>query len=715
MKTHLSRRRFIATLTLSAAALALPGCGRTAAIGPAGPLPADRARFPQSVASGDPRPDKVLLWTRVAGGPGRQPLLLQVCENADFSGPLVERRLHADPAHDHCVRVRLIDLAPGQALHYRFLVEQDGGWAASPAGRTRSAPAPGADVPVRFAFMSCQDYGGRWYNTLLPLLEQELDFILHLGDFIYETVGDPGFQSQGGERAITFDDLAGALRLGDADAPYYAARSLDNYRQLHRTVRTDPVLQQLLERAPLVAIWDDHEFADDSWQDNATHSGGRVDEADRERRRNAEQAWLEYLPVDHDDTLDDDAVHAAREALFPNLRIWRRLRWGRHLDLFLTDTRSERPDHLIPEDAFPGTVLYDREELRQALPALGVDPDRIEHALVPWIDLDRPGREGLRKALGLALLAGYAAEGVEIDDARRLATGAAGGRVARPVLDAAVTRFNASQLEVARVPLPPADEVDGMGLAWLSLGKTTLFGSLGARYMVLDGCYAALAALRGGERPASPLSPAQSGWLESGLESSDATWKTVASSISMTPIVLDLTDPRLGAPEAMRHRFLLNVDHWDGFPLARQALLDGACARAGNVVVLSGDIHAAFVSQHGPRAVEFTVPAVSSATLADIIGAEAERNPATAGASMRLVEALDPLVAAGDARIREVQTRVHGVCLARVDGEAFEVDLLTVAPELCRQRLYDAPGRMAEHLRTQKFRIAAADGRVEPS
>lgn len=712
MPPRLTRREFIATLALSAAALSLPGVGRAAPLGPAGPVPVDRQRFPQSVASGDPRPDRVLLWTRIESTADTQRLLLQVAELEDFSGPLVERELHAERAHDHCVRVRLTDLSPGQTLHYRFLREHDGGWIASPTGRTRSAPAADANVPVRFAFMSCQDYGGRWYNTLLPLLDQELDFVLHLGDFIYETVGDPGFQSRDGERAIAFDDLAGALRLGDDEAPYYAARSLDNYRQLHRTVRTDPVLQRLLERAPLVAIWDDHEFADDCWQDSATHFDGRVDEADRERRRNSEQAWLEYLPVDHDDTLADDA-HAPRESLFPQLRIWRRLRFGRHLDLFLTDTRSERPDHLIPEDAFPGTVLYDREELHQRLPALGLDPAAIESALVPWIDLDRPERAALRQTLQAALAIAYGAEGQDAAHAQRSAANAAGGRIAWPVLDAALAQWNARAPEPMRVPAPPAQEADGTGLAWLSLGKTELFGSLGARYMVLADCYDALAALRGRDGGHNPVSERQWRWLETGLADSDASWKAVASSISLTPILLDLSLPGLDVPAPMRRRFLLNVDHWDGFPLARRDLVENLFARAGNVVALSGDIHAAFVSQHGPRASEFTVPAVSSTTLADILAREAERDAANAEATRRLVAGLDPLVAAGDARIRHVQTRVHGLCVAQLDGDGFRVELLAVPPELCRRRLYDSPRELEESLVRHRFRIAAEDGQVQ--
>ncbi|WP_202841389.1 alkaline phosphatase D family protein [Luteimonas saliphila] len=711
MQTSLTRRRFLRTISLSAAALAVPAIAfPPAERGPSGPLPADRGRFPQSVASGDPRPDRLLLWTRVSSAAPRETLLLQLATSDDFSQMLFERDVACMASHDHCVRVRVIDLPPRTTLHYRFLLREDERWVASPAGRTCTAPAPGDDAPLRFAFMSCQDYGGRWYNTLLPLLDEDLDFVLHLGDFVYETVGDPGFQSTDGGRRIAFDDLSGALALGDPDAPYFAARSLDNYRQLHRTVRTDPVLQRLLERAPLVAIWDDHEFADDCWQDNATHFDGRFGESDRERRRNAEQAYLEYIPIDIDDRMPGEA-QVPRERLFPQLRIWRNLRFGRHLDLLLTDTRSERPDHLIPEDAFPGRVLHDAEELHARLPQLGIDPATLDGLLVPWIDLDAPAHAALRAPLHAVVESACLRDGLDETQARQYADTAVHGRIAWPVVGELLAQWNAQAPEAARVTVPDAAQADGFGLAWLSLGKSRLFSSLGARYMVPEASYAALAALLRGPVH-RPMSDAQWQWLGDRLRQSDAGWKLVASSISLTPILLDLSRPELEAPAALRHRFLLNVDQWDGFPQARAALVDEVFAPAGNVVVLSGDIHAAFVSQHGPRVSEFTVPAVSSTTLGDIVADEVERDPASAATGRRLVEGLDALVAAGSSRLRHVCTRRHGVCLARVDGGVFEVELLTLPPALARQSFYERPEALAGQFERRTFRVAAESGQV---
>jgi alkaline phosphatase D len=699
------RRRFIATTSLSFAALAVSGCTRDSRDtgGPVGPVEVDRRYFPQSVASGDPRPDRVLLWTRVAGSGTLPAVLLQVADDNRFSAVHSSRALMPSAEHGGCLRLRLTGLQPGRDYYYRFLVETDQGWRSSPVGRTRTAPSADSDAPLRFALLSCQDYGGRWYNSLLPLLNESLDFLLHVGDFIYETAGDPSFQGDGPERRIVFDDLAGALQMGSTDRPYFAARSLDNYRQLHRTVRSDEVIQALLERAPLVAIWDDHEFADDSWQDVATHFDGRSNEQDRERRRNSEQAWMEYMPVDLD-ALDEDGGVPPREALFPALRIWRGLRFGRVLDLSLTDSRSERPDHLVPEDAFPGEVIFDEAELRQRLPDVGIEFASIEGSLLPWIDLALPEHAALRPTLVGLLTAGYTAEGLDSAAAAARAQSAAQGRIALPVLSALLQRWNASAPEAMRVPLPAAESAGGRGLAWASLGKTGLFSSVGSRYFVVQAPWQAVAALRAAE--ATPFSAAQRDWLLQRLRDSDAVWKAVASSISFTPIELDLSLPELGAPPLLARRFLLNVDHWDGFPDARRSLIE-QFESAGGALLLSGDIHAAFATQHAPRTVELTTPAISSTTLADILSREVEREPATAEVGRRMVDGLDALIVHGDPRVALARTREHGVVLVEADRHSLRARFLCQSNAANGTRLYDAPDRVPDR-REHVFEIDAA-------
>ena len=130
----------------------------------------------------------------------------------------------------------------------------------SRTGRTKTAPAADSTREVKFAYVSCQDYIGRYFNTYLKLLDEDLDFIVHLGDYIYETTGNPQFQTPSDDRKMVFDDIAGAIERGEGDNRYYSAASLDNYRQIYKTIRNDEVIQQIHESFPMIAIWDDHEF-----------------------------------------------------------------------------------------------------------------------------------------------------------------------------------------------------------------------------------------------------------------------------------------------------------------------------------------------------------------------------------------------------------------------------------------------------------------------
>jgi len=199
--------------------------------------------FPQSVASGDPRPDSVVLWTRVDSPTDEEPkaLLLEVATNATFSNVVATRELSAWADNDYCVKAKVDGLQPYQDYYYRFTY---GGTEISPIGRTRTAPTPDMDVEVRFAVVYCQDYVGRYYNAYLKMLldhDEDIDFIVHLGDYIYETTGDPQFQDPSDERKIEFEDTEGAIQLGSGDDVYYAAASLSNYRDIYRTYRTDEV------------------------------------------------------------------------------------------------------------------------------------------------------------------------------------------------------------------------------------------------------------------------------------------------------------------------------------------------------------------------------------------------------------------------------------------------------------------------------------------
>jgi alkaline phosphatase D len=237
------------------------------------------------------------------------------------------------------VKVLATNLSPYTTYYYRFAGPGTNNY--SHVGRTKTAPLPSQAISARFAVLNCEDYIGRYYNTLAHLVLNEsnqCDFVVDIGDYIYETTGDPSFQATNGPRSIVFNDLAGARQLGTPAAPFYAAASLDNYRQLYRTYTSDPNLTRVRELFPLVAMWDDHEYANDAWGATSTDFNGKTNEYNLVRKHNAEQAFYEYLPISIG--LDNQGVQVDASILYPNTKIYRNLQYGSLLDIYLTDYRT---------------------------------------------------------------------------------------------------------------------------------------------------------------------------------------------------------------------------------------------------------------------------------------------------------------------------------------------------------------------------------------
>jgi alkaline phosphatase D len=723
--TTYSRRDMLRILSISASAtaLGLAGCHNggdnnppAQGFQPGGQTLAGDAYFAQGVASGDPRQTSVILWTRVedAAASGDVRVRLQVALDEGFANRVVDRTLDVRAADDRVLKVRVTGLAADQRYFYRYTyLRSDRNFYLSPVGRTRTAPEITSTRAVRFAFVSCQDYIGRFYNTLLPLLDQDLDFVVHLGDAIYETTGDPLFQGGAASRAIRFDDELGAIRLGSATAPFFAAQSLDNYRQLHRTYRADAVLKQVYQRFPVVAIWDDHEYSDDAWMSVATYTDGRRDERDDARRRNADRAWFEYMPIDTEVADGNGVLSVSDRQLFPNARIFRSFRFGRDVELFLTDYRSFRPDHLIPEDAFPGTVVMDRAALTQVLALGGVSYDAVRGNFSAYVNVDA-GPFAPYKAVLLAVLTlAYQAEGIEIAQASVRAQNTVRGNIATTVINSLVAQFNAQVPPAQRVP-PISDAVIATldtGIAYFTLGKTTLFGDLGARYFVVKDTYdlyATYLLLTRGAQVQSAYGATQDQWLRSQVAASTARWKFVGSSVSFTSMVLDLRPPQLGVPAPLNQRFYLNVDQWDGFPNQKAQYLAQVLGPIPGVVLLSGDIHASFGTQHGPNVVEFTTPAISSSTFKSLLASSAASDPLLAPLASALLPALDNLLRAANASIRYVQSERHGVAVATADASAVTVSFTELPETRATTSAYAAPASINADLRTTRLRYDGA-------
>lgn len=345
-----------------------------------------RDLFPQGVASGDPDHRSVLLWTRrpYADGRERATLLVEVAEDAAFTRVIATTAAPVLAQADWTCRVLVGDLAPAGEYWYRFIDEDGNG---SRIGRTLTAPAPDDPRPARFAFVSCQSLPEGAMNAYRRMIhederatpEDRLGFVLHLGDFIYEVVQYPEQVKDGKryDRVITFPVK---FEHGKAVAGnrFMVPGSLDDYRALYHAYLLDPDLQDARARFPFVAMWDNHEFSWQGWQSIQEFPGeGRVHA--QTLKVAANQAWFEFQParvtppgrqiarfeapqVVDTPVTDFDATGLGREpnniAAIESLIAYRALRWGRHIDLIITDQRSFRgPDSSNRDELGP---LFDK-------------------------------------------------------------------------------------------------------------------------------------------------------------------------------------------------------------------------------------------------------------------------------------------------------------------------------------------------------------------
>ncbi len=311
------RRQLLQQLGRQAAATALAqlfGGGARAQAAPARwPAGLDDP-FTLGVASGMPRPGSVVIWTRLAPRPHEPggglpavplPVRWELAEDEHFSVGLRRGEFVARPERAHSVHVEVDGLASARTWYYRFLA----GDAASPVGRTRTAPADDASPQrLRIALASCQHYEQGWYAAHREIASRDLDFVLFVGDYIYES-SNPRFR----------------LRAHEAPVP----RTLDEYRARHATYKLDADLRAAHAAHPWLLTWDDHEVEND-YAGEANVSG--LDAAAFLRRRAAAyQAYFEHLPV--------SPAMAPQGAA---MTIHQQFRWGRLADLWTLDNRQYR-------------------------------------------------------------------------------------------------------------------------------------------------------------------------------------------------------------------------------------------------------------------------------------------------------------------------------------------------------------------------------------
>ncbi|MFI1399135.1 alkaline phosphatase D family protein [Streptomyces sp. NPDC020681] len=274
--------------------------------------------FLHGIASGDPLPDGVLLWTRVTPTPEAVPgsgngadtaVSWEVAEDKDFTRVVAKGTTTSKAASDHTIKADVRGLRSATAYYFRFTA----GVSTSPVGRTRTAPAADAATPgVRFGVVSCANWESGYFSAYRHLAARaDLDAILHLGDYIYE-YGTGGYPAE--EYVVR------------QHSPKNEILSLADYRVRHATYKTDADLQALHAAHPLVAIWDDHEIANDAWSGGAENHTPATEGDYAARARAAKQAYFEWMPV-----------RASTEGT-----VYRRLRFGKLADLHLLDLRSFR-------------------------------------------------------------------------------------------------------------------------------------------------------------------------------------------------------------------------------------------------------------------------------------------------------------------------------------------------------------------------------------
>ncbi len=543
-----TRRQTLASFLAGASVLALGGCSEGNEDTPA-------VSFDHGVASGDPLNDRVVIWTRATPGEGvTGPINVSwvVAWDEDLQWEARSGDITVDGETDYTVKIDVDRLAPGTTYYYGFRV----GDQVSPTGRTKTLPAENAEK-LKMAVMSCSNYPAGFFNVYKTMSEiEDLDLAIHLGDYIYEYSAD-GYGSDIGNR------------IGRVNVPAHEIISLDDYRQRYALYRTDPDLQALHGHVPMIAIWDDHETANNSWTDGAqNHSEDGSEGTWQDRLTAFTRAYHEWLPIRTPQPDNKSAIQRSFQVgtLASIVMVEGRL-IGRDKQLdYSTDLPYvETPFDFTDPDA--PVAITDEAVLNR------LDPAVVRTVKTPFDFTGETPEPILDYARISALDPENLPQGIQFLPNTDKFLNEILGSEARELLGQDQEQWLGQELATSK----------SAGTVWQVLGNPVMFARF--TFPTLEGTL--------------PKDRLDALMAESWLARRFSMFST------------------LGLPS--------NLDAWDGYPAARDRVYQMAQASEANLIVLTGDTHTFWASEltdskEGKRVgVEFATTSVSSTTLGEIL------------------------------------------------------------------------------------------------
>ncbi|MBE2245680.1 MAG: alkaline phosphatase D family protein [Candidatus Competibacteraceae bacterium] len=271
------------------------------------------APFYHGIASGDPLPDRVMIWTRITLDPPVTPVTVswRMATDTLFTNIVASGTAQTDVIRDYTIKVDVTGLQPNSWYYYQF--EYNG--IKSITGRTHTMPIGDVDS-IRLAVVSCSDYQNGYFNAYRDIaLRNDVDYLLHLGDYIYE--------------------YAASSSLADRNhEPTNEIITISDYRIRHSLYKLDADLRLIHQQLPMISVWDDHETANNSWMNGAENHTPSTEGDWQIRKKSGIQAYLEWMPLRQPDIND-------------SLKIYRHFNFGNLLDLYMLDTRLEGRDEQV--------------------------------------------------------------------------------------------------------------------------------------------------------------------------------------------------------------------------------------------------------------------------------------------------------------------------------------------------------------------------------